>query len=175
MFTPSLLSTLLLAFAVVSATPLTKNKPLVTLPISRRVNAASLRGLHHHDLKRAQALGARGKAALTAELVDIPATDGIFRYTIDIEVGSPPTTCECSYGVIHPLPIPFPVIRHSHRRHPEVARFLPLTISRSPDIRISSSIVPTRGSGLSRRTVMSIHPRVSTLKTMLYVLLYYPV
>ena len=113
MFAPSLLSTLLLAFAVVSATPIaTIDKSLITLPVSRRVNVTSLRGLYQHDLKRAHALKACGKASSEgAELVGTPATNQAVNYIAEVKVGSPPATCECLYGVVHLLPIPSLFIR----------------------------------------------------------------
>jgi len=103
MFAPPLLLILLLSFAVVSATPVTTvDKPLITLPISRRVNAMSIRGLYQYDLMRAQALKARGNAgSMGAELINTPVTNQAVAYTADVKVGSPPTKCECSYGVIH--------------------------------------------------------------------------
>ena len=115
MFAPLLLSTLLLAFAVVHATPVaTIDKPLITLPISRRVNVTSLRDLYQHDLKRAKALKARGKAgSVGTELVDTPATNQAVEYIAEVKVGNPPTACECSYGVV-----PHLLIRSFVRRSP---------------------------------------------------------
>lgn len=98
MFTPSLLSTLLLAFAAVSATRVaTIDKSLITLPISRRVNAMSPGGLYRHDLERAQAFGARGNAGdVGAELTNTNATNMVVSYIAKVKVGEPPTTCKCS-------------------------------------------------------------------------------
>ena len=114
MFAPLLLSARLLALTTVSATPVATvvDKHLVTLPISRHVNATSLRGLYQHDLKRAHALKACGKASSEgAELIGTPATNQAVNYIAEVKVGSPPTTCECLYGVVHLLPIPSLFIR----------------------------------------------------------------
>lgn len=174
MFAPSLLSTLLLTYTVVSATPVaTVNKLLITLPISRRVNATSLRGLYQHDLKRAQAFKAHGKSGSAgAQLDNTPATNEAVLYIAEVGVGSPATNCKCSYRVVHPLLIHPSVIRQSHHRHWEVTFFLSLTIC-CPNVLNSSSIALTLGSGQGK--VMSQRTQVTTLETKSYVPFHRPV
>ena len=92
-----LLSTLFLALSVAASPAITVRDGPITLPISRRLNSTNVLDIYQHDFKRAQALRSRGKAGVDAtELVSTPATNQDVSYIANIDVGDPPTQCECS-------------------------------------------------------------------------------
>jgi len=90
----SLLTIGLLALAV-AGEPIMVKRSLVTLPVSRRVNARSLgiRNILQHDQLRAQALKSKGaaKAAGVTRQVSSLAENEAVSYVASIGVGSPPT------------------------------------------------------------------------------------
>lgn len=98
MFSPSLLSTLLLVLAIgAQANPIVqvRDSP-ITLPVSRRVNldADGTLNLYQHDYKRAQALIARGKAGTEDKRTNTPVDNTAVSYIASVGVGSPATQCE---------------------------------------------------------------------------------
>ena len=97
MIASSLLSTLLLALAVAANPVITARDAPITLSISRRLNSTKVLDLYQHDLKRAQALKARGKDGVDAVtgLVSTPATNQDVSYIASVGVGNPPTQCKC--------------------------------------------------------------------------------
>jgi cathepsin E len=92
----SLLTTVLLALAVVGE-PIMVKRSLVTLPVSRRINAKSLgvRNILQHDQLRAQALkshGAAKAAGMTRRInLNSQAENEAVSYVASIGVGSPAT------------------------------------------------------------------------------------
>jgi cathepsin E len=98
MFPTTLLTTLLLALSV-AANPVLLDKPLITLPISRRLNLTSVHNLVRHDQARAKALKLRGanvagnSRAVINEAIDNQAVT----YIASVGVGSPATTCKLTF------------------------------------------------------------------------------
>ncbi|KAF5352504.1 hypothetical protein D9756_005889 [Leucocoprinus leucothites] len=97
-FPNTLLITLLLVCSVAANPIVEVRSSHVTLPLSRRVNVTSVHNLVQHDLKRAKALKARGKALagdrLTAEeaaSVNQPVDNQAVTYIASVGVGSPAT------------------------------------------------------------------------------------
>lgn len=80
-----LFTTILLALAA-AASPVQLERPLITLPISRRLNLTSVHNLVRHDQARAKALKLRGsniaghRRAVINEQVDNQAVTCRFRW-----------------------------------------------------------------------------------------------
>jgi cathepsin E len=100
MFPTTLLTALLLAISV-AANPIVqvRHSP-VNLPLSRHVNTTSVHNLVRHDVNRAKALKARGKALAGGKLtfeeaatVNQPVDNQAVTYIASVGVGSPATTC----------------------------------------------------------------------------------
>ena len=96
MFSSTFLVTVLLAITV-AANPVVVDQGGITLALSRRVNATSVRHLLEHDQERAKALwsnGARnGSSLLNAAVVNEPAISQAVGYIVNVGVGSPATNC----------------------------------------------------------------------------------
>jgi cathepsin E len=98
MFPTTLLTTLLLALSV-AANPVQLDRPLVTLPISRRLNLTSVHNLVRHDQARAKALKLRGSnvAGNSRAVVNEAIDNQAVTYVATVSVGSPATTCELAF------------------------------------------------------------------------------
>ena len=92
----TLLTTVLLALAV-AAEPIMVKKSLVTLPISRRINANNVNILEHDQL-RAKALKTKGEARAAGlsdrAVISSQAENQAVSYVASIGVGSPATQCK---------------------------------------------------------------------------------
>ncbi|THH26964.1 hypothetical protein EUX98_g7216 [Antrodiella citrinella] len=90
----SLIVTLTLALAV-AANPLLAREPLVTLPFAKRVNVTGTSTLIQHDQARARGLKRLGQAragGVVSDAVDVPATNELVDYVVNVGVGTPATT-----------------------------------------------------------------------------------
>ncbi|KAJ3567340.1 hypothetical protein NP233_g6431 [Leucocoprinus birnbaumii] len=102
MFPTTLLTTLLLALSVAANPIVQVRNSHVSLPLSRRLNVTSAHNLVQHDLRRAKALKARGKALSGAQLTpeeaavvsNEPLDNQAVSYIASVGVGSPATTYE---------------------------------------------------------------------------------
>ncbi|KAF5312927.1 hypothetical protein D9619_002596 [Psilocybe cf. subviscida] len=93
MFPTTLLTTLLLALSV-AANPVQLDRPLVTLPITRRLNLTSVHNLVRHDQARAKALKLKGSnvAGNSRAVIDESVDNQAVTYVASVNVGSPATT-----------------------------------------------------------------------------------
>jgi len=93
MFPTTLLTTLLLALSV-AANPVQLDRPLVTLPISRRLNLTSVHNLVRHDQARAKALKLRGSniAGNSRAVINEAIDNQAVTYVATVSVGSPATS-----------------------------------------------------------------------------------
>jgi hypothetical protein len=107
----TLLTTLLLAFAVV-AKPIIRAESFVKLPVTRRVNSAtgSNIGFVRHNQQRAETLKAKGDAiangdiealqslavrnAISTPVDSTPVAENPISYVATVGVGSPATDCK---------------------------------------------------------------------------------
>ena len=98
MFPTTLLTTLLLALSV-AANPVQLDRPLITLPISRRLNLTSVHNLVRHDQARAKALKLRGSniAGNSRAVINEQVDNQAVTYVANVGVGSPATTCELTF------------------------------------------------------------------------------
>jgi cathepsin E len=103
MFSASFVTIVLLALSA-AATPLVRVRDsLITLAISRRVNATSARNLLQYDRARANTLKARAQAAHggasfeEAAIVNQPLDNQANGYIAFVGVGVPPKFCEFDY------------------------------------------------------------------------------
>lgn len=82
----------------VVASPVVVRDSLVTLPLARRLNATGVRNVVARDQARAKVLKARSQTGtgdvndLGKGSVGVPLTDAIVSYTVNVSVGTPPTT-----------------------------------------------------------------------------------
>ncbi|THH17739.1 hypothetical protein EUX98_g9068 [Antrodiella citrinella] len=90
---------LLLATDVLATPLVQRNKPLITVPIARRVNATSARDLLKIDQARAKAFKNKpaaqphhGTVSAAAATFGIPITNEAVNYAMTVGVGSPATT-----------------------------------------------------------------------------------
>ena len=83
--------------ARVAADPIVPRNPLVTLPITKRLNATQPGSFNpaQRDLTRSRNLVGRGSST-SAGIIDVPlnVNSKIGTYTANIGVGNPPTLCE---------------------------------------------------------------------------------
>ncbi|KAL4245114.1 Polyporopepsin [Abortiporus biennis] len=96
MFPTTLLTTLLLAFAV-AANPVVVREPLVSLPMAKNFNTTGTLNLLQRDQARARQLVLSAERSLTGKptpdiVGSIPATNAAVDYTVQVGIGSPPTT-----------------------------------------------------------------------------------
>jgi len=95
MFSSTFLVTVLAI--TVAANPVVVDQGGITLELSRRVNATSVRHLLEHDQERAKALwsnGARDGSGLhNAAVVNQPVINQAFAYIANVGIGSPATNC----------------------------------------------------------------------------------
>jgi len=95
MFSSTFLVTVLAI--TVTANPVVVDQGGITLELSRRVNATSVRYLLEHDQERAKALwsnGARDGSGLhNAAVVNQPVINQAFAYIANVGIGSPATNC----------------------------------------------------------------------------------
>jgi hypothetical protein len=71
-------------------------EPVITLPAAKRINATGMHRVLDADRKRATTLSAklrgdRGKR--TRRDGNVPVTNQVVTYTIDVGIGNPATTC----------------------------------------------------------------------------------
>ena len=98
----ALLALYLGALAVeVVASPFVVRDSVVTLPLARRTNATGIRNVVARDQARAKILKARSQADrddagdLQKLGINVPLTDAIDTYSVDVNIGTPPTTYTC--------------------------------------------------------------------------------
>ena len=77
--------------ASVAASPIVVRDSLVTLPLARHFNATAARNIVAYDKARIQALRSRSQGSKHGP-AGIPVRDAFDVYTVDVEVGTPPTT-----------------------------------------------------------------------------------
>jgi len=102
MFPTTLLTTLLLALSV-AANPVQLDRPLVTLPLTRRLNLTSVHNLVRHDQARAKALKLRGSKVAGRAVINEQVDNQAVTYIASVNVGSPATTCKYTYLFSRPL------------------------------------------------------------------------
>lgn len=96
MFFKTLLSTLLLAIAVV-ANPVSTLESYVKLSISRHLNTTGVNILKHDQTRvRHLVAGATGQLDLRSAVAGEPVNNSAAIYTASVGVGSPATTCTLS-------------------------------------------------------------------------------
>lgn len=79
----------------VSATPVVRDTPTITLPIAKRFNTTGTFNLLAQDQARAKWLKSRGKGEQLAERAgSVPVTNELVSYIASVGVGSPATTCK---------------------------------------------------------------------------------
>lgn len=99
MFTKRFLLTIFLALTV-AASPVVLHKSPVSLPLSRKINAAGgTRNIVALDQARAAALksrvsGQKSSGSPSASSVNQPIDNRVVSYFASVDVGSPGTTCE---------------------------------------------------------------------------------
>ena len=103
----------------VSATPVVRDAPLVSLPFVKHINATGTVNLLAQDQARARWLKARAKGEPIEERAgSVPVTNELVSYLAAVGVGSPATTCEwlsitlCGNSADRSLSA-----RQPHRRH----------------------------------------------------------
>ena len=93
-FSQSFLAFVALALTV-SATPVVRDAPTVSLPFAKHINSTGTLNLLAQDQARAKWLKSRGKGEQLAERAgSIPVTNTAVSYTAAVGVGSPATTCK---------------------------------------------------------------------------------
>ena len=94
-FKASFVALLALALSV-SATPVTVNQHLVTVPFAKRVNTTGSVNVVANDLARIKALKARAAPTVFEQdaVINQPVTNELVSYIASVGVGSPATSCK---------------------------------------------------------------------------------
>ena len=95
----TLLVTLTLALAVVANPVVTIRNAPVSLPMVKRINTTGTLDLVAHDKARIAGLRARasGSKIQSDSIVgSVPSTNQAVDYVVNVNIGSPPTTCTLS-------------------------------------------------------------------------------
>ncbi|KAL4244016.1 peptidase A1 family protein [Abortiporus biennis] len=93
MLSISILTTLLLSLTV-SSTPIVVRDSLLTLPITKRINAKNLTTIVQHDQARAQEFRGRPAEVKSRQLnarSNVPIINNVVDYIVEVGIGSPPT------------------------------------------------------------------------------------
>jgi len=150
-----------------AAKPVVVDQGGVTLELSRRVNATSMRRLLEHDQRRAKVLRSSGVSSMVnAAVVNQPVISQAVTYVANVGIGSPPTTC---MSPIMKINKDTQVIPFSDQLIIDTGRHVISSLRDQYCDNAKNSIAPTHGSVLRRST--SRLQRRPELRTALYALL----